>query len=171
MRQMRARRALRLVDGLPLIDAAKPLDVLITEDDIRHAIRKDCDLCAASLALCRDARIKDARVYLSRAYVRFVDKWVRYETGAALRRAIVHFDRAGVFEPGRYRLGAPCPTNRLGCGYAGEWARRAPSAKPRRHAGVKGKKLAGVRSHAPHLVGERVELGDDRPEHGRRAGP
>lgn len=163
------RRTVRMIDGVPLIDAIKPLHVVITEYDIRSALRKDCDMCAAALALCRSVKaIEDARVYLGRAYIRFPGKWVRYKTSEALRAQIVRFDKTGKFQEGRYLLSTPSPSDRLGCEYSRHYAEsRAPTARRRRAH----QRAEGVRKHAPHIGAGEIELEDDRPEHGRRAGP
>jgi hypothetical protein len=143
-----------MLDGLPIVDATKPLLVTINATDIRHSVRKDGDYCAAAMALCRDDKIEDAFVHLGRTYVRYWNRWVRYLTSAALRRNLISFDQKGVFTPGTYRLGAPPPSAQLGSGYHTEYSRlRGKTRKPRLVHRVK-----GVREQAPHIVGEHFTL-------------
>src|SRR5215813_14842731 len=75
-------KKVRTLDGLPVVDAIKPLMVEITDTDIRAASKKGGDFCAAALALCRDDKIEDAFVHLSVTYVRYHNRWVRFRTTA-----------------------------------------------------------------------------------------
>jgi hypothetical protein len=144
-----------MIDGLPLVDATKPRFVKITNDDIRDAIPKDGDYCAAAMALCREEAIEDAYVYMGRTYIRFHNRWVRYLTPSNLRRQLISFDKKGVFEPGTYRLGAPPPTARLGSGYHTYYAQvRSQRTKPRAIV----HRVKGVRPHAPHIVGDHIAI-------------
>lgn len=142
-------KQLRRLDGLPVVDAIKPTWFEIGAEDISYALRKNGDYCAAAMALCRDDKIEDAFVHLSRAYVH--NRWVRYLTPANLRRELIAFDKRGVFKPGSYRLGAPSPTCRLGNGYQTAYGQVHPPVRPSRKIVHR---VSGVRERAPRIVGD-----------------
>lgn len=100
------------IGGVPIVQPSskEPLKVEITAADIRNGDNKNPSACAAARSLVRcNPEIKEARVHLSRTYVK-VEKpngkkvWVRYKTPESLRTEIVAFDRGGKFEPGLYYL-------------------------------------------------------------------
>lgn len=126
------------IDGLPVIDAKKPLELHIIMDDIRKADRKHPDACAVANACYREIHATEARVHLGRVYVKTTaDKWVRYITPKSLRQEIITFDRGGVFEPGTYVLHKPQPSHQLG------------KQKPGR---IAGKKVGAKKRRSPHVV-------------------
>src|SRR5512143_3798986 len=94
----------RKINGLPVVDATKPVRLHITKSDVVKGRTKDPGGCAAAVACCRQLKATEARIHVSRAYVRFNGKWLRYETTQPLRGEIVTFDRGGRFEPGDYML-------------------------------------------------------------------
>lgn len=59
--------------------------------------------------------VKDARIHLSRAYLRTNSKeWVRFEVPRNLRQEIIAFDRGGRFAIGDYVLYKVRPTHATG---------------------------------------------------------
>lgn len=100
------------INGLPVVDATKPVTIEITKGDVRKGATKDPAACAAALACMRKFHADAARVHLGRTYLKMGKKWVRFHTSDALRIEIVAFDRGGTFEPGRYTLGAIQPSRR-----------------------------------------------------------
>lgn len=107
--------AIKAIDGLPVIDAKKPLKLTINKNDIAKADRKEAADCAVARACRRDFHATEARVHLGRVYLRMnAGNWVRYMTPKPLRDEIIAFDRGGTFEPGTFQLQAPTPTKALG---------------------------------------------------------
>lgn len=105
---------IKAIENLPVIDAKRPVALRITADDVRRADPKRPDECAAARACRRDLHAIEARVHLSRIYVRTTkDKWTRYSTPAALRSEIIAFDRGGAFAPGQYTLSPLKPSSRV----------------------------------------------------------
>lgn len=103
------------LEGLPVVDAERGLELHVQKRDVNRMQRKNPARCA--LAACAERIYKsEARVYMSRAYVKSADgtHWLRYTVPASAQREITAFDRGASFEPGSYRLGAPSPTARLG---------------------------------------------------------
>lgn len=93
------------INGLPIIDATKPLNLRVTPIDVAHAERKKPDCCAFARACARQIHVKEARVHLARVYIRTNTKhWTRYVTSLAARAEIIAFDRGGVFAPGSFEL-------------------------------------------------------------------
>ncbi len=93
------------IDGLPVINAKKPIKMTVTKADCKNGDPKHPDTCAAARCLMREMHASEVRVHLSRVYIKTTpDKWVRYVTTKALRTEIVAFDRGGAFAPGTYHL-------------------------------------------------------------------
>jgi ribosomal protein L16/L10AE len=100
------------IDGLKVVDAVKPMILKITNDDCAKGNKKKAGSCAAARALCRSAKVEEARVHIGRVYVKAEGKWTRYMPSPALRSEIIAFDRGGKFEPGEYKLAALQPSVR-----------------------------------------------------------
>jgi hypothetical protein len=103
----------RTLEGLPVIDATHGLRLKIKKPDITGSSKADPTNCAAARALKREAGA-DARVYLTRTYVKVGRVWMRFMTPESISREITAFDRGAAFEPGEYVLTPPSVTQRLG---------------------------------------------------------
>src|SRR5512143_537273 len=136
----------RKINGLPVVDATKPVRLHITKSDVVKGRTKDPGGCAAAVACCRQLKATEARIHLSRAYVRFNGKWLRYETTGPLRSEIVTFDRGGKFEPGEYMLKTVDTAELMRRG-------KAHSQRPRKHPRVgKSKRLRHVLTNVRHIA-------------------
>lgn len=136
------------INGLPVTDASKPLTIKITAGDCKKGDSKEPQSCAAAQAALRQTSASEARVHISRTYLKFGKKWVRYQTPAALRQEIVSFDKGTGFSPGEYVLRAIPPSEiALRGGRAGS----TPKLKRGRpgHHRAKSHMLKDVR-HRPH---------------------
>ncbi len=102
------------INGLPVVDATKPLPLYIGKNDVRLGATKDPASCAAARALCRKKGIQQARVHIGRTYVLVGKKWIRYLTPDSLRAEIVSFDRGGSLVGGFFRLAAMARSKRTG---------------------------------------------------------
>lgn len=132
---------LKLIDGKPCFDAKKPIVLHITKQDVARANVKKPDTCAVAQTCLRKKGVKEVRIHLSRAYVRFnATNWQRFMVPTALRSEIVSFDRGGRFSPGDYSLYAPEPSKKLGAD-----KRKRPSA-PKGNRRRKYHQLTDVRS-------------------------
>lgn len=101
------------IDGLPVIDAKRPITITVNANDIARADKKEPADCAVARACRRELHAKEVRVHLGRVYVRTTpDKWTRYMTPKSMRAEIISFDRGGTFEPGEFHLSPPSPTKR-----------------------------------------------------------
>lgn len=92
------------IKGLRVVDTKGKRRLIISHSDIRGASIKDPENCAAAVALRREPGVQEARVYLSRTYLKEGDKYIRYLTPRSLRDEVVAFDRGGKFEPGAHVL-------------------------------------------------------------------
>ena len=102
---------IRSIDGLPVIDAKKPLTIHVNKKDIDNAEKKDPAYCAVALACRRELHAVEVRVHLSRTYIRTnKSNWVRYFTPPAMRNEIVIFDRGGRFLEGEFTLSPITPS-------------------------------------------------------------
>lgn len=100
------------IAGKKVVDATKPLKIVITKRDVQNGDTKDPGACAAARAIMRQERCTKARVHLGRTYLMKEDKWVRYQTPKAIRTEIVAFDRGATFAPGEYTLTPVAPSAR-----------------------------------------------------------
>ena len=99
------------IAGKKVVDARRPVKIVITERDARIGGNKNPSGCAAALAAKRDIpECISARVHIGRVYIEQKDKWVRFMTPDSLRSEIIAFDRGGSFQPGEYELKAPGPS-------------------------------------------------------------
>lgn len=96
---------IKAIEGLPVLNAKKPLKIHILPIDISKADVKVPEKCAAARAIVRECHALEARVHLGRVYVRSnKSNWQRYETPKSLRSELIAFDRGGTFQPGTYEL-------------------------------------------------------------------
>ena len=102
----------RTMEGLPVKDAMNPLMIHIKTCDITGSSKADASNCAAARALKRELG-SEARVYLTRTYVKVGKVWARFITPESISREITAFDRGAQFESGEYVLNPPSPTMRL----------------------------------------------------------
>jgi hypothetical protein len=118
------------IDGMPVLEAKKPITLKITKRDVSTAKTKDPGSCAAARCCLRQPKDK---------------------TAPGLRQEIITFDRGGTFEPGVYELKPLSEWERA------SGRRQGSGAKGARDAGSKDRtpkttrkyhKVAGIRSSA-----------------------
>jgi hypothetical protein len=98
-------RKVTAIDGLPVLNAKGPLVLTITDGDINKADNKNPADCVVARAIRRQCHAMEARVHLTRVYVRTTkDHWDRYRTPKAMRDEIIAFDRGGSFEAAAFHL-------------------------------------------------------------------
>ena len=103
------------IEGLPVINAKKPIVLHITPEDVSTARKHSPGNCAVAKACTRQLQAQEVRVHLSRIYVRLNEiNWVRYVTPSNLRNEIITYDRGGSFEPAVFVLPAPSPARTTG---------------------------------------------------------
>ena len=113
IKQGEAKKGHHYMDGLPVKDANHPLVLNIKTCDIQGSKKADASNCAAARALKRELG-SQAKVYLTRTYVKVGKVWARFITPQSISREIVAFDRGAQFEPGEYVLNPPSKKQRLG---------------------------------------------------------
>lgn len=111
-KEIEKKKGKRTLEGLPVIDAKNVLLLEIKRPDILGSSKADAANCAAARALKR-CYGSDARVFLTRTYVKIGNAWARFMTPEAISREITAFDRGATFEPGEYTLNPPPKTMRL----------------------------------------------------------
>jgi hypothetical protein len=103
------------IEGLPVINAKKPIMLHVTPEDIKAARKHSPGNCAVAKACQREWKAKEVRVHLSRIYVRHNEQnWTRYFTPYAMRSEIIAYDRGGEFLPSVYTVNPPVPSQRTG---------------------------------------------------------
>jgi hypothetical protein len=101
------------IKGLKVVDAARDAVFEITPTDIQVAHPKEPGGCPAARACRRFFGVKEVLIHISRAYVRYDTRWVRYCVPTSLRAEVIAIDRGGRLEPGEYVLKAPTGNERL----------------------------------------------------------
>lgn len=140
------------LDGKKVADAKKAIRITITKSDVAKGKGKDPDHCAAALACIREGHASEARVHVSRVYLKRGSKWTRYKTPLAIRSEIISFDRGGGFAPGEYTLRPIQPSERYGAPRKKRYERTGKH--PKRGRRVKPHVVAGIRSNANAGTGE-----------------
>lgn len=100
--------------GKPIVDSTEDLVVHVTRDCVRRAKPMDPTQCAVAKALTKEKGVVSARVQLTRTWIEYPTKIVRYITPESAAREIVSFDRRAGFDTGDYRLKAPSQHDRIG---------------------------------------------------------
>lgn len=100
-------------DGVPIIDADEDQLIVVTPNQVRHAVPGDPHRCAVALACSLLPDVVEATIHRSFSYLTYEDRIVRYETPLALRYEIVAIDRGGHFAAGEYILRRPGKSRRL----------------------------------------------------------
>jgi hypothetical protein len=104
---------MRLIDGKPVGNAARPLRLNITPDDIKKGKPLEPNACAIARAVLREVPgATDVMTHLDCVYICRNKNWLRYKTPEYARREITAFDRGGWFAPGEVVLKA-VPTSTL----------------------------------------------------------
>lgn len=105
-----------LIDGLPIVDAKRPMRLEVTKRIVDKADPKKPASCALAQACKAKEGVAEVRIHLTRAYVRLDGsrQWTKYLVTQRLRQEIVVFDRGGKFAPGEYHLLAVQPSKRIG---------------------------------------------------------
>lgn len=125
--------SLNQINGLPIHDATKTIEIHITPRDILHAKRKQPASCAAAKCAVRTIdHVSDARIHLHCAYLLIGNTWRRYRTSLALRTELIAFDRGGKFMPGLYLLGAVPLSQRANRKSGSSKNKNRPGKSPRR---------------------------------------
>jgi hypothetical protein len=99
---------MKRIDGEPVSNAAMPLRLKITDDDISRGKRGQPNACAIAVAAMH--RVKGcsaAQIHRSCAYLNINGKWRRYHISSALWAEIIAFDRGGKFWAGEHDLSPP----------------------------------------------------------------
>lgn len=130
------------IDGLPVLNAKKPIKLHVNKNDVRISDPKKPDHCAVAVACKRELAAKEVRVHLSRVYVRTNNSnWTRYIVPKSMRTEIIAFDRGGTFVPGDFSLSAPQPSKatgkKQGSPNKSTAGKKRTKAKPRPYAVVK----------------------------------
>jgi hypothetical protein len=139
------------IGGKKVIDASKPLILYVNKHDIANGQIKNANACAIARAVKRQLEAKSAKVHLSRTYVEYDDKWVRYHTPLSARTELIAFDRGKKFEEGVYKLPPIQPAARLTGKRTGGVDSRKRAARSKGNANARGKHhhiVTGVRATA-----------------------
>jgi len=135
------------INGKKVINATKPLTVIVTDHDVAHGATKDPGGCAAARAVKRTAKCTKARVHLGCTYIETDKYWLRYKTPDAVRTEIVAFDRGATFTPDEYTFRPMPPSHRRKYGVAqgSETNKTNPKRKRTMVARVRHHEVSGVR--------------------------
>ena len=127
------------VDGkpaeFPVIDATEGLDIYVSPQDTREATRKDAGCCALAKAFQRSFGAISMKVMSSRCEILMpssdgsIKEWSRFTFSPRTKRFIKDFDAGVPVQPGRYKMQAPRPSERLNSATKAARARKAAANK------------------------------------------
>jgi hypothetical protein len=98
----RIRRYFPNVDRIA--DSTKPLEVEVTQRDVKKAKQLKEDCCAMAKACERKDGIDGAIIKTTCAFIIRGNMAIKYHVPACVTREIISFDRHGDFRPGKYYL-------------------------------------------------------------------
>lgn len=142
---MTKKRKTRLFEGLPVVDATRKLRLEITGGDIEISKKANPAQCAAARAITRQFKT-EARVFMTKTYVKQKNRWVRFETPNSIGREITAFDRGANFEAGEYTIIPVSPAARLGT-----HRKKNKNGKNHKHVTRKYHVTANVRSYSDNV--------------------
>jgi hypothetical protein len=102
------------INGKKIVDARYAMAVRVDLDDIKKGDPHKHNACAVARACVRSLDAVSAHVSLSRTYVEFPKRVLRFTTPPSLRQEIVAFDQGGKFTPDTYHLLPPSACHKLG---------------------------------------------------------
>lgn len=105
-----AAKSIHSINGKKVVDADYRTALVIEKRDIVAGKSKEPDSCAAAQACVRQFDALSAHVFLSRTYIEYPKRWVRFRTPQALRTEMISFDRGHKFTPGTYILSPLSPS-------------------------------------------------------------
>jgi hypothetical protein len=143
------------INGKKIVDARYAMAVRVDLDDIKKGDPHKHNACAVARACVRSLDAVSAHVSLSRTYVEFPKRVLRFTTPPSLRQEIVAFDQGGKFTPDTYHLMPPSDTQKLGTDYTPP-GRKTKSAKKRRY-------------HKPSDVRSTLKLFEEWEKKGKKA--
>lgn len=102
------------INGKKIVDARYAMAVKVDLDDIKRGDPHKHNACAVARACVRGLDAVSAHVSLSRTYVEYPKRVLRFVTPPSLRQEIVAFDQGGKFTPDTYFLLPPSESAKLG---------------------------------------------------------
>jgi hypothetical protein len=92
---------LKKIDGKAVANAARPLRLNVTAEDIREGQPLNHNSCAIALAAKRQVPgVRNVMVHLGTIYIEIVNRgWLRWHVPEYATREVVAFDRGGKFVP------------------------------------------------------------------------
>jgi len=102
------------IDGMPIFNAKKPLELEILPADCKGDPKDPSD-CAVARAVKRVMHALEVRAHLSAIVWRTNNvSWTRARTPAAMRVQMIVLDQGGRFQPGHYYLAVMGPRKSSG---------------------------------------------------------
>lgn len=101
-------------DITAVYDAMEPIQITLSDPDVKTGVAKDRNKCAFATAACRLFKSDDAYVGIQMACLKFGNKLIRFNIPESVSREIVCFDRYKNCDPSKeYRFSAVTPHRRL----------------------------------------------------------
>lgn len=95
-------------------DAAKPVIVEVTADDVSHATVKDHETCALAIACKRTFKADGVIIGMTASWIVRGKVATRFHNAGTVSREITSFDRKAGFDVGFYLLSPASASARLG---------------------------------------------------------
>jgi|SRR6185436_5721446 len=97
--------------GIPVVDATGHVHVVVTDNDVVNAKKANSKHCALARASLRIPGVNAAYFFRSVAFLEFEDRMVRFALPPSVQKEIVSFDRAQIFDAGKYQLSPMSPSS------------------------------------------------------------
>lgn len=134
----------RMYHYKPVIEATHAQGLVVREQDVKHARRKDPEQCVIARSAVRNLPILSARIGRRIAFLEYPTHYERYSVSAMTRVLTDDFDENGFFTLGKYYLLPPTKAQKL----TGKRHSKKGKSKTRWHgkSGMHVMRLAGRRS-------------------------
>lgn len=136
--------------GIPIVDSASPVAVVVTDHDVINAKKANIKHCALSRASLRLPNVVAAYFFRSAAFLEYGDKMVRFNLPPSVQKEIVSFDRSQIFAPGVYHLASIKPS-------ASPKATKRYRTKRKRAEQVRARSLAAVNAAKKAELARKIE--------------
>lgn len=113
-------------------DSDRPVDVDVSNIDVRDSKPLDPTECAVAKAFKREMHVDAAIIGISSSYLIQGKTAIRFHTPTSVRTELISFDRHGSFEPGHYYLIPQTRNHQLGARKSGSEKKETTDHSPKR---------------------------------------
>lgn len=101
---MAKKRQGKVYKGKPVREAKYPLEIVVGDNDVKNAKRKNPTQCVIARAVMHDRHVRSARIGRDIALIEFDSHYERYAVNRTTKEMVREFDDNGTFVGGKYKL-------------------------------------------------------------------